>query len=570
MILSSEETIQEFVKNGFWGDQTVLDLLYEKAAANADQEALVDPANKSDLLGIEPRRLSYREVTACIDRLALQFLDWGIQRDDIIIVQLPNIMELVLTLFAAARVGAIVSPVPVQWRAHEIRHAVELTKASLCVTSHSFMGFDHVDLFRSSLPGDTPMTRYVTVGKGDIDGAVNMGDIIEDTSTPGDAAERLQGLQSGANDVFTICWTSGTEAQAKAVPRSHNHWLAISRAVVESFLQPDQECTYLSLFPTINMAGLGAVLVPWAITGGKMVLHHPFDLGIFLKQLIGEKVYYTLAPPALLDNLAKSPQWAEMDKGALKVIGSGSAPLSTWMVKTFHDFGIDIVNFFASNEGVCLYSCPADFPNPEDRARYFPRFGRPGFEWQSEAAKGIQTRLVDPLTGEEILEAETAGELRVKGSTVFPGYYKQPELTREAFDEEGFFRSGDLFTIEGENLEKYCFQGRYKDLIIRGGFNVSPEEIESLVIEHPNVAEVAAVGYPDPRLNERICIAVVVAPEQTVSIEEIREFLKDKGVAKYKLPDRLELFDQLPRNPVNKVLKREIRKIITDQMGQEG
>jgi acyl-CoA synthetase (AMP-forming)/AMP-acid ligase II len=565
MILTAEETIREFTEKGYWGTQTVLDLLYEKAAANADQEALVDPYNKGDLVGTEPARLTYSDVIRRIDRLALQFLDWGVKRDDIIIVQLPNIMELTLTIFAAARVGAVISPIPVQWRGHEIKHAVELTDAVLCVTSHSFMGVDHIDLFRASLPSDTSVRHYVTVGAGSADGAVNMADILEKKTDEAEAANRLKGLQSGANDILTICWTSGTEAAAKAVPRSHNHWLAISRAVVESFLKPDQECTYLSLFPTINMAGLGAVLIPWVMTGGKMILHHPFDLGIFLKQLIGEKVYYTLAPPALLDNLAKSSQWAEMDKGALKVIGSGSAPLSTWMVKTFHDFGIDIVNFFASNEGVCLYSCPADFPTPEDRARFFPRFGRQEFEWQSKATKGIQTRLVDPTTEAEILEPGVVGELRVKGATVFPGYYKQPELTANAFDEAGYFRSGDLFTIEGDQNEKYCFHGRFKDLIIRGGVNISPEEIEAMVVAHPKVAEVAAVGYPDPRLNERICIAVVPLPQETVTLEEINDFLKEKGIAKYKYPEKMVLFDELPRNPVNKVLKREIRKQIISQ-----
>ena len=569
MILVSEDNIRAFTEKGYWGEKTVIDLLYAEAAVSSDKEALVDPYNKKDLVGTDPKRLTYGEFIQSIDRLAVKFLDLGVQPDNVIIVQLPNIMELTLTIFAAARVGAIVSPIPVQWRAHEIKHAVQLTDAVLCVTSHSFMGFDHVELFRANLPADTSVRQYITVGSGNAEGAINMADILESELDAAEAAKRLKGLQSGPNDVLTICWTSGTEAESKAVPRSHNHWLAISGAVVESFLKPDQRCTYLSLFPTINMAGLGAVLIPWVITGGKMVLHHPFNLELFLKQLIGEKVYYTLAPPALLDGLAKSPQWAGMDKGALKVIGSGSAPLSTWMVKTFHDFGIDIVNFFASNEGVCLYSCPADFPNPEDRAQFFPRFGRPEFEWKSEATKGIQTRLVDPSTEEEISEPGKIGELRVKGATVFAGYYKRPELTAKSFDEDAYFRSGDLFSIAGENNEKYCFHGRLKDLIIRGGMNISPEEIEMLVVEHPKVAEVAAIGYPDERLNERICIAVAPKPGETVSLEEINEFLAEKNIAKYKFPEIMEIFEALPRNPVNKVLKREIReKIIAQAKGK--
>lgn len=564
MILTPETVIRDYKRKGYWGEKTVIDLLYEKASKHPDNEALVDPYNKNELVGTDPLRLTYRDIVRYIDRLSGQFLEWGVKKDDVIIVQLPNIIELTLTIFAAARTGAIISPIPMQWRGHEIRHAASLTKSVVCIAPSNFMGYNHIELFRSSLEPDTSINHFVSVGEDLTENTPCMADILSNDLMDDLTSGNLENRKGGPDDVLTICWTSGTEAAAKAVPRSHNHWLAISKAVVESFLRPNQECTYLSLFPTINMAGLGAVLIPWVITGGKMVLHHPFDLGIFLQQLSREKVYYTLAPPALLDNLAKSPQWAEMDKGVLKVIGSGSAPLSTWMVTSFHELGIDIVNFFASNEGVCLYSCPADFPHPEDRARFFPRFGRPEFEWQSEAAKGMETRIVEPSTETEILEHGVPGELRFKGPTVFPGYYRQPEITKNAFDEQGYFRSGDLFSIEGDKMEKYCFHGRFKDLIIRGGINISPEEIETMVAEHPKVAEVAAVGYPDPRLNERICIAVVPTPGETVTLYEINEFLKTKGIAKYKYPEHIAIFDELPRNPVNKVLKREIRKTILE------
>lgn len=562
MILTPEHLIKEYTENGYWGKETLIDMLYARAESSPDAEAFVDPMNKSDLLGLEPARMTYREIVEAVDKLAAKFIEIGVQRDDVVLVQLPNIIELPLCMFAAARAGAIVSPVPYQWRSHEISHAAKLTGAKVFVASNNLLGFDHIAMARETLRNGGSVTHYINVG-GTPDGeAIQMGDILS-----GQVADSssLDGKQSGPNDIFTLCWTSGTEAASKAVPRSHNHWLAIAQCVVESFL-PDRECVYLSLFPTINMAGLGGVLTPWVITGGKMVFHHPFDLGVFLKQLIGEKVYYTLAPPALLDALAKSPQWAAMDKGDLAVIGSGSAPLSNWMVTTFQEqFGIGVVNFFASNEGVALYSAPKDFPNPEDRASYFPRFGVEGLTWQSKAAQGIRSRLVDPASEEDITEPDVPGELRFAGPTVFPGYYKSPELTEKAFDGKGFFRSGDLFSIAGETLDKYKFQGRFKDLIIRGGMNISPEEIESLVIGHPKVAEVAAIGYPDERLNERICIAVVPAPGENVTLEEINSYLKEKDIAKYKYPEVLKIVEALPRNAVGKILKREIREMLKDE-----
>lgn len=559
MILTPEDQIKEFTAKGYWSKETLVDLLYDRAKSNPDGEAVVDPLNKADLVGLEPLRMSYGQLVAAIEKLAKRFVDMGVQRDDVILAQLPNIIELTLSMMAAARCGAIVSPVPYQWRTHEIKHAVNLTGAKVFVASHNLLGFNHIEMVQQALGSHSSINHYITVGSGTAEGAIQMADILDGPEV--DAAE-LAGKKSGADDVFTLCWTSGTEADPKAVPRSHNHWLAIGKAVAESFL-PDQECVFLSLFPTINMAGLGGVFVPWLLTGGKMVFHHPFDLGVFLKQLMTESVYYTLAPPALLDALAKSPQWAAMDKGALKVIGSGSAPLSTWMVKTFQEeFGIGVVNFFGSNEGMALYSAPKDFPKPEDRAGYFPRFGAEGFTWNAEAVKGFKTRLVDPATEEEINEPGVVGELRFAGPTIFPGYYRMQNLSDAAFDDQGFFRTGDLFAITGESNEKYAFHGRYKDLIIRGGMNISPEEIETLVVGHPKIAEVAAVGYPDERLNERICIVVVPTPGEEVSLDEINEYLKGKDIAKFKYPEFLKTVDALPRNPVGKILKRDLRDMI--------
>jgi acyl-CoA synthetase (AMP-forming)/AMP-acid ligase II len=559
MIVTPEARIQEYTANGWWGAETLVDMLYKRARSAPDTLALVDPLNKMDLMGIEPARLTYDQTIAAIDKLAARFIELGLKHDDVILAQLPNSTELILTMFAAARAGGIVSPVPFQWRKHEIEHAVTLTQARFVITSHNLLGFDHLTMIREALGENSPVRHYLTVGGGPAPDAIQMSDIL---AGPTADPSLLEGRQTSANEVFTLCWTSGTEAAPKAVPRSHNHWIAIGRAVAESFL-PDQECVVLSLFPTINMAGLAGVMVPWVFNGGKMVLHHPFDLGIFLKQLMTEQVYYTLAPPALLDALAKSPQWAAMDKGNLKVIGSGSAPLSVWMVKTFQEqFGIGIVNFFGSNEGLALYSAPKDFPNPEDRARYFPRFGVAGLNCHSDAAKGFRTRLVNPVTEEEITQPGVTGELRFAGPTIFNGYYKSPELTRRAFDEQGYYMTGDLFSIAGDNLEKYQFEGRHKDLIIRGGMNISPEEIESLVVGHPKVAEVAAVGFPDDRLGERICIVVAPVKGETITLEDINEFLKEKDIAKYKYPEVLKIVPTLPRNSVGKVLKRELRSVI--------
>jgi len=289
-----------------------------------------------------------------------------------------------------------------------------------------------------------------------------------------------------------------------------------------------------------------------------------------LGQLQDEKINYTLIPPAVLNSLLQNEAILQSyDISNLKSIGSGSAPLSPWMVKGFQEkYGIFVYNVFGSTEGIAFVS---NFNNPEERALYFPRtgnplrYGMPNYTWQKPISLMQQTKIVDPNTKKEITEKGIPGEMCIKGPNVFYGYYKRPDLTGSAFDSEGYFNTGDLFSIEGEdgNWNKYMFSGRSKDLIIRGGWNISPEEVENAVLEHPKVAEVAAVGYPDDRLGEKVCVAVVTKPGETITLEEINLFLEQKNMAIFKRPERLLTLDMLPRNPVGKVVKSEIRAMST-------
>jgi non-ribosomal peptide synthetase component E (peptide arylation enzyme) len=175
----------------------------------------------------------------------------------------------------------------------------------------------------------------------------------------------------------------------------------------------------------------------------------------------------------------------------------------------------------------------------------------------------MQSRIVDPTTDKVIYEPGEFGELRVKGPTMFPGYWRRPDLTAKAFDEEGYFRTGDLFEIgtAGGQPSRYRFVGRLKDLIIRGGFKIAAEEIENLLAGMPTVQEAAVVGLPSRHTDdEDVCVVVVPRAGETVTLAGIKAFLKEKDVAAYKIPRRLVVFDSLPRNALGKVIKREIRE----------
>ncbi len=568
MIPVSQDQVKAFADKGWWGDRTILDIFFENTARHPEAEALVDPYNRPELVGGEARRLTYAALAELVDGLALGFEAQGIKKDDVILVQLPNITEGVIAFLAAARMGAIVSPLSMMARAHEVDHAIEATAAVGIITVKEFNSFDHLMLVRECQGKYAFFRHLILVGPEGAKDASRFEDLIlTETGSPA-PEKRFAENASGPNEIFTICWTSGTEAVPKGVPRTHNHWISIARAVVEGCLVKPGDNVHGS-FPVINMAGIGGLMVPWILTGGTFVLHHPFDMAIFFRQMAKENIHYTLMPPALLDTLAKSPMAIDtLGRTSVKIIASGSAPLSPWMVKFYQDkLNISIVNFFASNEGVALFSGPRLFPDADDRARFFPRFGGRNVKLDISAAVigGMQSRIIDTETGKEITDTGKVGELCFQGNTIFSGYWKRDDLTRKVFDEEGYYHSGDLFSIEGEAKNKYLFHGRFKDLIIRGGQNISPEEIEVLVAGHAKIAEVSAVGYPDERLGERTCVFVVPMPGETITLEEISRYLDDLGVAKYKYPEHIEVVDAMPRNALNKVLRRKLRDILMEK-----
>lgn len=562
MILSAESQIREFTEKGYWGTETLSDLFLKNVRAKPSAPALVDPPNRADFVGGEPKRLTWAELGRLTDNLASTLVKRGIKKDDVLLVQLPNIAELAMVYLAAARIGAIVTPVPVQHRTHELKQVGALTEPRALITAKSFSGFGLLEMalhVRASIPS---LSLVIAVGQDLPEGVLSFEEILLSPGYPKDLDAYLRATTVTANDIHTICWTSGTEADPKGVPRSHNHWIWIAYGSIDGCGLKDGY-TLLNPFPMVSMAGIGGMFVPWLLLGGKLVLHHPLSLPVFLGQIGAEKVDYTVVPPALLTMLLMRPELLQMaDLSSIKAIGSGSAPLSPWMVKEWQDKrDIRVVNIFGSNEGASLTSGPNEFPDPTERAQFFPRFGVKGLEWTSRIASQMETKLVEPVTKTSINVAGIPGEMAIRGPGIFPGYWKRPDLTAKQFDAEGFFYTGDLFEIagKGRDFNRYRFVGRLKDIIIRGGTNISSEEIEALISEHPKVLEVAVVGHPDERLGEKVCAVVVPAKGQSLTLEDIVEFLKGKDIAVYKLPEKLLVVEALPKNPVGKVLKRLLR-----------
>ncbi len=553
MILSPQQRIDEYTSRGWWGTRRIQDWFDDNLRTRPDDEALVDAPNRADFIDGAPRRLTWRALAAEADMYATAFLELGLTGDDIVCVQLPNCVELPAVYLACLRLGIVVTPVPVQYREHELEHILGITQPRAIVTAARILHHDHAAMMRGLAARHPSVHTVLAI------------DALPRWEADGDRiAQHEREHPTGANDVFTICWTSGTEGVPKGVPRSHNEWLAIPENIILSGgLKPG--CHLLNAFPLVNMAGIAGQFLPWLLTGAKLVMHHPFNLGVFLAQVKDEAIDYTVAAPAILATLAQNPDlMAGLEGSRLRAIGSGGGPLAEWTVRVFTErYGIDVINYFGTNEGASLTASALDLPDPALRASYFPRFGVEGYEWKLPVARRVRTRLVDPDTGLDIDTPGTPGELRVRGPAIFPGYFRAPDMTARAFDSQGYYRTGDLFEIAGERRELYRFVGRLKDIIVRGGFNISSEELEALLLAHPKVREAAIVGYPDDNLGERVCAVVVPQAGATLALPELVAFLRtEKKVASYKLPEKLLLLDALPRNPVGKVLKRDLRTTV--------
>ncbi|MCW5643847.1 MAG: acyl--CoA ligase [Rhodoferax sp.] len=568
MILIPQAKIDEYTGRGWWGTTTLWNLFEQHVNQRPDAEAVVDAANRADFAHGEPRRLTWAQLADAVDRFCRLLLDAGVRRDERLLMQLPNGVEQYIVYLSCARLGIVITPVPVQYRENELDHILAHTQAAAVVTftriGRPDAGHAAAAMFGAMRERHAGLRVILAWGDGVGADCIDIGRHSAAAITDADR-QRLRQAEADAavtaNDVFTICWTSGTEARPKGVPRSHNEWLVVAPSIIDAG-QIGPHARLLNPFPLVNMAGISTAIAAWLVVGGTVVQHQPFSLPVFLQQIRDEHIDYTVAPPAVLNMLLQNTALLEgIDFRRLSRIGSGSAPLSEWMVRGFKErFDVEIINYFGSNEGAALAGNHIDLPDPGDRATFFPRAGVKGFEWSVSTTRKVRTRLVDLETGQDIDEAGHVGELRFTGPTIFSGYYNAPELSARAFDEQGYYRTGDLFEIAGDRKQFYRYAGRSKDLVIRGGMNISAEEVEGLLQACPGIREVAIVGVPDPILGEKVCACIVVQEGRTLALADIVAYLRqEKHVAAYKLPEHLLVLPAMPRNPVGKILKTELR-----------
>lgn len=539
--------IDRYREAGLWGSETVDSRFRANVARVPDRLALADAPNREDFTDGTPRRLTYAELDREVDRVAALIRARGAAPGDIVVYQLPNIVESAILFLACARAGVVASPLLVQFDGNEIDYVVGKLQPRLFIAGR----FKTRDLATNAAP---------------ICEKAGCTLIRAEELLAGDAApEPVAPSGRDGDDVVTICWTSGTEGRPKGVMRTANNWFVTGRNMVHGAALRDGE-VILNIRPLVNMAAIGGSFMSWLATASTLILHHPLDIGLVIRQIRDERVSVTFMPPAFFVSLLKDEAMrAAADLSSLRLMGTGSAAIPAWAIDGIErEFGIEIINFFGSNEGTSLLSTPREVPDPAMRATLFPRFGRPEFDWPTfPPTRDFTTHLVDPDSGEEIDGPGRPGEMRIAGPGIFLGYYGEPEMTEAAFDEQGRYRTGDLFEIAGEGdlARFYRFVGRCKDIIVRGGIKIAPAELDDLIAGFDDTVEAAFFGCDDDRLGEIVGVAVVPQPGREVTLDDVIAYLKSRRVAVFKLPQLLLTLDALPRNGLMKVQRDKLRDL---------
>ena len=537
-----EELARRYRAQGLWEGATIAGVLARTAARRPGHTALVHGGE----------RISYAALERTANRLACGFLEAGVRPLDRVVVQLPNTPAFVTTYFALVRIGAIPVTALRAHRHSEVGHFLRASGATAYVIPDRLRDFDYRAMARELAPG-APALRMVFVAGEPGEGQRALGPLIDDDLGDAEVASRLAGVRPDPSEVATMLLSGGTTSLSKLIPRTHDDYVLNAR-LCGSAGGFDASTVHLVVLPlghNYNLASPG--MLGAFYHGGTVVLAPSGDAEDVFRLVESERVTSIAAAVPLISAWLASPAADRRDLASLRVIQNGGARLAPELRARLRErFGCIPQEIYGTAEGLINMTRLDD---PDDLL--LDSSGAP-------VSEDDEIMVVDEA-GREVADGE-AGELVTRGPYTIRGYYRADEKNREAFTADGWYRMGDIVRRRGRYL---WTEGRRKDMINRGGEKISCEEVEALIYGHPKVRVVTLVAMPDPLFGEKACAFVVPRPGETLSFDELVAFLRAQNIASFKLPERLELVDELPLSPVGKILKRELRERITAKLADE-
>jgi cyclohexanecarboxylate-CoA ligase len=489
--------------------------------------------------------ISYGQLDTQVDLTAAALAGLGLGRGDVVSWQLPNWHEAIVLHLATIRIGAISNPIVPIYRRREVEFILARSGARAFFSPPVFRGFDHGAMVAEMRPRLPRLEHQVTVRGEPAPGALAFDGFL---AAAGDAPR----VERAADDRAVLIYTSGTTADPKGVLHTHATLDYENRSMIEFFGLDERHPVFMPS-PLSHITGLLYGMQLPAMLGTHVVLQDIWDPGPALALIERWRCGFMLAATPFLHGLVHHQDLPRRDVGALSVFACGGADVPPELIRVAGErLDCMVTRVYGSTEFPTATSATAVDPS----AKRAETDGRPMGE--------CRVRITDE-DGRPLAVGEV-GEVRLRGPELFVGYLDGGGIP--AFDAEGWFATGDLGSLDADSY--LTIQGRQKDIILRGGENIGVKEVEDLLFVHPAVAEAAIVAMPDPVLTERACAYVVPAPGAAPTLAELVAYLRTQGLATQKLPEHLELIDEIPKNPAGKVQKFKLRERIRTQLESGG
>ncbi len=523
----------DYRARGLWGSTTFNDIL-DEACTERWPDHVFMVASKE-----RPAELTYRELHERGLRLAGALHALGLRKGDVLAMEMPNWIEGCVTYHACAALGVVVVPIIHIYQAKEVEFICRQSGAKVFVCPTTAMGVDHAAIAQQVL-ANCPSVEHALI----------VGDAVPEGCTPfaeveGNGTLDFPRPEISPDEPHILAYTSGTTQDPKGVVHSHNTLFSELRAVVAASGGGETD-VFMSPNPIGHIAGIySALIAPFLCGYRKLILVDGFDPGYMLELIAEHKVTRSGGAPIFMQVMIEDPRFDELDTSSLELFGVGGANVSPALIEKAEEVGWWSMRSYGCTEHPSITMGTLDDPL---RKRAYTD-GRPMLD--------VEVRFVDD-EGTDV-PAGVPGEILSRGPDLFLGYM-DPAMDAEAFTKEGWFHTGDIGVMDADGY--ITITDRAKDIIIRGGENISAREVEDVLLTHPKIAQAAVTPVSDERYGERVCAFVVPAGEGHPTLEDVLAHFHAEGVAKQKTPERLEIVDAFPMTLQGKVKKYELRRLV--------
>jgi len=504
-----------------------------------------------EVMAFEDERITYAQLRDRVRQMAMALKRLGLRKGDRVGVLLPSCLEFFYVQQGIIYVGGIFVSLSTRYRRFEITYMMKHAGARFLFCVDQYMGTNFIDILEEIRPELPEMETIVIKGANVPDWAKSYDEVFELGEKMDE--EELMSDPPGSKDMASILYTSGSTGMPKGVMALH-HGLIWNSTRVSERLRIGPDDVFLMMLPC-SFIFANFVLYANAIMGrSRIVIMENFEPGEALRLQESEGVSVLYGVPTMFTLMLSHPEFDQFDLTSNRTgYMSGAACPVELVEAVMQKMHNNISGAYGMSESGCITITNYE----DDEYIKSTTAGRP--------IRGLDLKITDDSRNE--VPQGKVGEITVRGENLFSGYYKQPELTEASFDSDGFFYTGDLGKIDENG--RLIVVGRKKEMIIRGGFNVFPAEVEEQIALIEGVQLVAVVGVPDQTMGERICACVVPEPGRQLVPEEIIGFCKER-LANYKVPDYVEVMDSFPMTTTNKIQKFEIRDLLTEKYGNKG